>query len=512
MSVRFDLTVIAPELLDAVVCMDNSPAYEAFKTEIEAILADFTKTSHFGSSFTIDEKALTENSVETLLNMHQAFLLWTIRDELKNGSNPENGYSTYLKLFFKSVCDKLASLNGGNTTVDASEVSALKDRFLAEIGTDKALYDSIKDFFAGYVYGYFFNYLEEQSVMFKYAEFLVCIGVMTGKITATIAAQQKIMPKMGTLLGSDRFKYISGYLPLDVMLDLVYDRFSFPNLSDEEMTKVKDIIKNYMTENYDMQTDDEQTVLISAKVTTSVMTGLNSTYVNVPVYSADTYDKCFSGVRVFLDADKDDTGEFNTDKIISIINKKCSADYNEYFTTEREPNLDVALGSGLIGYKYPLVFKDASDFWYSSTYQYLINDLLDMKIYAIIDTNNLPIKEFPFADAVLKTNAIRTVTGSKVETYSIRADKKDVLIALSEIYGNKMLSETDRRMLMLEQMLYILSGNCSKEKYSDLVTENVFGTRLYEEYIRFRMNRLCDKGMESLDTKKNLLDEINKIK
>ena len=43
MSVRFDLTAIAPELMDAVIYMDNSPAYAAFKEEIEAILADFNE-------------------------------------------------------------------------------------------------------------------------------------------------------------------------------------------------------------------------------------------------------------------------------------------------------------------------------------------------------------------------------------------------------------------------------------------------------------------------------------
>ncbi|MGN0691762.1 MAG: hypothetical protein ACI4K7_05395, partial [Oscillospiraceae bacterium] len=81
MSVKFDLTVIAPELLDAVICMDGSPAFEAFKDEIKAILADFSKNSHFGSSFTIDENALTDNMTDTMLNMQQAFLLWTYNEE-----------------------------------------------------------------------------------------------------------------------------------------------------------------------------------------------------------------------------------------------------------------------------------------------------------------------------------------------------------------------------------------------------------------------------------------------
>ena len=111
----------------------------------------------------------------------------------------------------------------------------------------------------------------------------------------------------------------------------------------------------------------------------------------------------------------------------------------------------------------------------------------------------------------MQTNPLRELNGNDDKSYTIRNDKSEYFENISLIFKNKMLSETDRRMLMLEQLLYIMSGNCSAEKYSSMINENIFGTRLYEEYIRFRMNRLCDKGMESFETKKNLLDEINKI-
>ena len=48
MSVVFDLTVAGSEILDSVIFMEKSPAYAAFKEEIEKILADFNKNSKFG--------------------------------------------------------------------------------------------------------------------------------------------------------------------------------------------------------------------------------------------------------------------------------------------------------------------------------------------------------------------------------------------------------------------------------------------------------------------------------
>ena len=66
-------------------------------------------------------------------------------------------------------------------------------------------------------------------------------------------------------------------------------------------------------------------------------------------------------------------------------------------------------------------------------------------------------------------------------------------------------------MLMLEQTLCLVSGNCSEAKYKALITENVFGTDLYEEYIRYRMDLLVNSALTGLESKKVLLDEINKI-
>ncbi len=503
MSVKFDLTVIAPELMDAVICMDNSPAFDAFEEEIKAILADFSKNSHFGTSFTIDENKLVEDTHETLVNMHRAFLIWSFAEE-KTKDERRSGYESYIKLFFKSNCDKIAVLNNGNTTVEASEVAGLRNSFLNEVKSDKALYDSLKDFFKGYIYGFFFSYLEEQTVMSKYAEFLVCLGIMTGKITASVSSQQKIMPKMASLLGDDRLKYINGFVPLNVMLEIVYARFALPKLAEDRLQRIKDVISEYIKSNYETETADGEN-LVTVNVTTSVMTALNSDYINSRVYSDETYEKSFSKVRTFLDADADDTGEFSADKIHEIITDRCREDYLEYFTTEREPNLDVSLSSGSVGYKYPLVFRDAEDFWYSPIYQHIVNDLLQEKVYSLVGKDSLPLENFPFADAVLKTNVLRELTGEDNGTYSIRADKKNILNKLIDINISRSTPADEKKMLMLEQVLYLISGSCSYEKYTDIIDREIFSTTLFDEYISYRINKQCT----TVEAKKRFIRGLN---
>lgn len=503
MSVKFDLTVIAPELMDAVICMDNSPAYTAFEEEITAILADFNKNSHFGDSLTFDEKKLVSDMKDTMLNMHKAFLIWTYTEEKKNNAN-RSQYDSYVKLFFKSNCDKVASLNAGSTTIDAKDVSVLKDNFLNELKTDKALYDSVKEFFKGYIYGYFFNYLEEQTVMSKYAEFLVCLGMMTGKITASVSSQQKIMPKMASLLGDDRLKYIDGSVPLNVMLEIVYARFAFPRLAEDRLKRVKDVISEYITKNYNTYSVDGET-LVSVTVTTNVMTALNSDYVNAKKYSDNVYQNSFSGIRTFLDEDADDTGEFSAENIHKIISERCADDHLEYFTTEREPNLDVSLSTGCVGYKYPLVFKDSEDYWYSPIYQYIVNDLLQEKIYSVVSADSLPLGDFGFANEILKTNILKEIIGDKSENYSIRADKKNVLNKLIDIHTSRSTPEDEKKMLMLEQVLHLVSGSMSYQEYTDMIDKEVFKTSLFDEYISYRINKQCT----TVEAKKKFIKGLN---
>ena len=66
-------------------------------------------------------------------------------------------------------------------------------------------------------------------------------------------------------------------------------------------------------------------------------------------------------------------------------------------------------------------------------------------------------------------------------------------------------------MLLLEQYLCLASSNMSAEAYDDMLAQNVFGTDLYEEYIRYRMNILAEQSLKDRSTKKSLLDSVNAI-
>ena len=172
MSDLFDLTVTGPEILDSVIFMEKSPAHAAFKEELGKILSDFNKTSKFGSNVEIDVNGLIGSSAETIRNMHRAFLIWTFHEDLTNGAKTMR-YNTYLKLFFKGQEKRLVSLNGGSKSIAPENAAPFRDKYIEEVSKDPDLFNGLKEFFAGYVYGYFFNYLNEQTVMKDYAEFLV---------------------------------------------------------------------------------------------------------------------------------------------------------------------------------------------------------------------------------------------------------------------------------------------------------------------------------------------------
>lgn len=508
MSIRFELTAIAPELMDAVVYMDNSPAYAAFKEEIEAILHDFNEKGTLSSSWKIDEADLTEKSEETLKNMHRAFLIWSYAEEIKNGANVDCSCNTYVKLFFKGQCDTLMALNGGAEFVSADSVKALIESYKAKISSDSEVYESVKSFFKGYVYGYYFNFLSEAEIMKKYAEMLAYLGVMSNKIQTGISEQQKILPKIALLLSNDRFKYISGFIPEEHMMRRVLDRIDFASMPENEAQIMKTKIKAYIDEKYKHDKEDD-IPLISDNVSTDILSDLLSSYINVPAFSSELYSKCYNGVRTFLDADKDDTGDYDAKKLAQLVSEKCSADADDFYSCGREALLDTSLEGDIRCYKYPLVAKDEKDFWFASIYEELIYPVLDKKIYA--ETPDAVPADFTFAAEAVKTNCIRAVAGITDKTICVRRDKLANVEKIKTLASDSSLSERDRKMLMLEQVLYIVSGSCSEARYKAIITENLFGTKLYDDYIRYRMDILFNKGIKSLSDKKWLLDRINEI-
>ena len=507
MSVIFDLTVAGPEILDAVIFMEKSPAYAAFKEEIEKILADFNKNSKFGQNMEIDVKNLVESSSDAVKNMHRAFLIWTFNED-KVSNAEETKYETYLKLFFKAQEKTLVALNGGKKSIAANEVASFKEKYIAEIAKNSELFNSLKEFFAGYVYGYFFNYLTEQEVMRDYAEFIVCLGIMSNKITTSETAKQKILPKMAILLNNDRFKYIGGEIPLDVMMKQVYDRFSFTGLTEEEEADIKGTLEACIMDAYAYNEVDN---LINDDVMVNVMSKFNKEYICASSFAEDLQKSTFDGVRTFLDTDKNDMGEFTVAKVTQIVSDKCASNHDAYYTSEREPILEFGLGKDMKGYQYPLTFKSGSEYWFTDIYKVVIAPACDKAIYIDVNEADLPLAMFPFAGPALKTNIIRVFGSLESENYSIRSDKRDVLVEINALNGSKNLSDTDKKMKALEKLLYVISGNMDAVSYQKLLTENVFDTKLYDDYIRYRMDCIFAKGMKDLETKKTLLDELNKI-
>lgn len=506
MSVMFDLTIAGPEILDSVIFMEKSPAYAAFKEEIEKILADFNKSKRFGAVYEIDVKSLVQSSSEAIRNMHRSFLFWVFNDDLKN---KRNNYDKYLKLFFKSQESQITAQNGGSKLIDAKNIPALKDKYITEISKNPDLFNALKEFFSGYVYGYFFNYLTEQLVMKDYAEFIVCLGIMSNKITASEADKQKMLPKTAALLNNDRFKYIGGEVPLDLAIKIVYSRFELTNVSPEESSIIIDALKSYMITTYEYNDQDD---LIEDGIMTTIMTNLNSGYIPSTDFVNKLHKNAYDGVRTFLDADRNDMSAYTVQNLLRVIAGKCSENFDAYYTSGRDAVMEFGLNSDSKGYKYPLVYKEKDVFWFADIYNKILFPAIDKNIYVEISDGDLPIAMFPFADNALRTNIIRFIGGLKNSAYSIRSDKREVLIEINALPQNKKLSDDDKKMIALEKLLYVISGNMDCNSYQRLLHEHVFGTKLYEDYIRYRMDCIFSKGMKSLDAKKNLLDELNRIK
>ncbi len=504
MSVKLNLTVAGAEILDSVVFMEKSPAYAAFKEEIEKILADFNKSKKFGE---IDVRALVDGSEDALVNMQRAYLIWTFNEDHGKKSPEESEYTKFLKLFVKSQEKALIDVNGGSKTIATDEIPAFTKKFIAEVSAKPELFNSLKEFFAGYVYGYFFNYLSEQKVMKLYAEFLVCLGIMSNKITTSESQKQQILPKMALLLNDDRFKYISGNIPVDVMFNMVFERFELSNLTVKEEETIKAALRDYMISNYDYNEDDG---LVSDTVVTSIMSKLNSNYVCADDFSSDLHKNSFAGERIFLDGDKEDNGEYTYDKLLEVISGKCELNFDGYYSSENEAIIDTALSSNCKGYRYPLVAKQDGKYWFCDIYKELVFPYADENIFVPVKPESLPLDEFPFTDSALRTNIVCFLGGIEKDCYTVRSDKLRLVddIAVIKRSGG---TDAEKKMLVLEKLLYIISGNMDSKSYKNLFDDCIFGSKLYDDYIRYRMDCLFADGIKSLDAKKNLLDNINSI-
>lgn len=507
MGVRLDLTAITPELIDAVICMDNSPAYAAFKEEIEAILANFNETGHLSISGGIDPADLTSKSEDTLKNMHKAFLIWGFSEEKKSGVETESCCHNIGKLFFKSQQNTILAKNNGEPSFDTRNAKALIDSFKAEVNSNAEVFNSIKEFFKGYVYGYFFNYLKECSIMKEYAEMLVYLGVMSGKVTATVSEQQKTLPKMAMLLPNDRFKYLSGFVPTQLTMDIVFDRIELATLSAAESDVVRKRITDYILANWKTEREDGVD-LIKDDVTASFASSYFAVYTDAFEFAGDIYKKSTFGTRMFLDCDRDDSGDYTHEKINEIIADKCVIDCGTFYSEDRAPVNDCALGCSELGYRYPVVYKGSEHYFFSPIYEEFVYPVLDKAMYINAD---IPSGVYPFADELFSSNPIRRMSGISDSSITIRRDRQAVLEQLRRLTADTIMSDRDREMNILEQMLCLVSGNCESEQYRKLVVDNVFNTELYGIYMRYRAELLAGGNLNDFKSRKALLDVINKI-
>jgi hypothetical protein len=501
MGAVFDITVIGAELLELVVFMDNSPAQMAFSEEIVKILSEFNKQNLFGME--IDTKTLVDSSKDTLGNMQKAFLCWTYNN---NDTDSEKNYSNYLKLFCKSQEKYFIAANGGSPKISVADIPAVKEKYIQNLSTNPESFIALKDFFAGYIYGYFFNYISEQVIMREYAELLVCLGIMSQKIPSNDKSIMKILPKMSKLLENDRFKYISGELPISLMLDIITGRFNLTGISDIERLKIRTEIQGIMTTEYDYNINDE---LIRDSVLCDIFEHLGKQFVSAPDFAGGFFKTCFGGTRTFTDGDREDFGIYTPEFITELINKKCAEDFQTSGSDETHFSADYSLSGSVNGFLYPLITKSSGIYHISEIYLYNLFPMLHESIYEETNVDLLPVAMFPFITPAFTTDAVRNLAGISDSSYVIRKDKKALLEKISALEND--ITRQDAKMLILELILPAISGNMDAESYNSFVFDHVIDTKLFENYIRFRAENIVKAGLASRDSKKSLLDKINSL-
>ncbi|MDR0903323.1 MAG: hypothetical protein LBM59_01670 [Ruminococcus sp.] len=501
MGATFDITVIGAELLELVVFMDNSPAYMAFSEEIVKILSEFNKTGIFGME--IDTAALVDSSKDTLTNMQRAFLCWTFNN---NDTDSDRNYFNYLKLFCKSQEKYFIAANDGSPKITVTEIPAVKQKYLNYLSTNPESFIALKDFFAGYIYGYFFNYISEQLIMRDYAELLVCLGIMSNKIPSSGTASMKMLPRMSKLLENDRFKYISGELPLSLVLDIITGRFNLTGISDRERLKIRSEIQNIITVDYEDSVNDD---LIRDNIICELFEKLGKEFVSAPAFADSFFRTCFGGIRTFTDGDREDFGIFTPEYITELINKKCNEDFDSSYSDETRFHADYSLSGSNNGFLYPLITKSAGIYHISEIYLYNLFPALHDSIYIEIDENDLPLSMYQFSTPAFKTDVVRTLGGLPDSTFVIRKDKKDLVDRIKATMADD--TGNDAKMYVLELLLPAVSGNMDAASYNRFVIENLLATKLFEKYVRFRAEKVIKSGLSSIDSKKALLDKINSL-
>ena len=526
MSVKFDITAVVPELLDEIIFMDDSPALEAFEGELTDIIADMAEKGDYSDILAgADISALISDYKNAVINLQRSYLLWS-EYEAKEPSGKRWGLDpaqriNYCKIFYKAFGVVLLSLNGKSNSVEVGRIAELKQKFIGMIVHGGDLYNKLRDFFRGYIYGWMFNYMTEQKLMPEYAEFIVSLAVVSDKLAASPEKKADIVRSLKMMLTKGRFKHINGYVPLDVVTSAVADRFELSSVSGEDRDIVIASVSKRIRELCEYNSE-ENTVIYN--VTADFMTKANSEYIACDAFAEREFENAFGGERTFFDGVHEDKGGMTVKMVAEAAEASCAALSDEYYTSEHIPAEETGLKGGVKGYLYPLAYKDGNSFLFSFAAEYVIMDNCDKALYTRVDAADVPVKSFMFLKDELRSTyfymEVRKLLsdGGSIKIpvsrqLCIRNDKEPLLreISLVDDYL-KDSSEEDRRMNKIDKVLYLVSGNSNAEHYEAALAEHFFGSKLFDSYIKFRMRTLSDNAERAgVDSQKKLIAQLNAI-
>lgn len=526
MSVKFDITAVVPELMDEIIFMDDSPALEAFESELTDIIAGMAEKGDYSDILAgADISALLNDYKNAVTNLQRSYLLWS-EYEAKEPSGKRWGLDpaqriNYCKIFYKAFGVVLVSLNGKETSVEAGKAAELKQKFMGMIVNGGDLYNKLRDFFRGYIYGWLFNYMTEQKLMPEYAEFIVSLAVVSDKIAASPQQKADIVRNLKMMLTKGRFKYINGYVPLNVMTSAVADRYELSAVSGEDRDIVIASVSKRICELCEYNSEDNT---VPYNVTSDFMTKANSEYITCDAFAEREYENAFGGERTFFDGVHEDKGGMTVKMVAEAAEASCTALSDEYYSSAHVSAAETGLKGEVKGYLYPLAYKDGNSFLFSFAAEYIIMDNCDKALYTRVDAADVPVKSFLFLKDELKSTyfymEVRKLLadGENIRIPAsrqlcIRNDKEPLLreISLVDDYL-KDSSEDDRRMNKIDKVLYLISGNSNAEHYEAALAEHFFGSKLFDSYIKFRTRTLSDSAERAgVDSQKKLVAQLNAI-
>lgn len=526
MSVKLDITAVVPELLDEIIFMDDSPALEAFENELSEIIAGMAEKSEFKALLEgVSPDEIIEAYRNAVINLQRSYLLWSEYEAKEPGGKrwglDASDRINYCKLFYKAFGIVLISLNGKKNSVELSAVGELKAKFIAMIIKGGDLYNKLKDFFRGYIYGWLFNYLTEQKLMPEYAEFIVSLAVMSDKIKAAPEVKGEIIKKLKSMLSKGRFKYINGYVPVDLISGIIADRYDFSKLNGEDAETALALIERQIRDNYECSEDDDTVIY---NVTANFMTTVGSAYSDCGKFAAEEFENAFGGVRTFLDGSRGDTGNMSVSDVRSAAELCCGEMEDEFYSSAHASAPETGLKAENKGYLYPAVYKDGSEYYFAPCARYALFARCDKALFTPVDQSDLPIRSFLFMKDEMKFNyfyySIRELLadGGQIKAgsgrgFSVRSDKMGLIEELKQIDEQlKDSTEEDRRMNKIGKALELLSGNNSAARYEEVAAECFYGSKLFESYIKFRTHQLTDDAAEAgVETQKKLIAQLNGI-